>query len=130
MSHRRKITTSLTTLALFGLSLACDSHASPREVPSRTYKYVQPCIAEIGKHANYEDASRVVHWVTKFDHRNLVETELRISTAVYLRGDKEVTREYLTSCVTASLGELVEFQFAESGAAQDASGRGNADAST
>lgn len=97
----------LTVLAL--LATAAAAHAGNRgtETPIRS------CIAEVGKQANYDRASRVVHWITQLEQKNLVEMKIGIKTAVFASGSGAPVREYTSSCVTGSLGNIVKFRLQE-----------------
>ena len=110
MNERVKPIVSLTTLAALGLAITCDASAGPDRGAYRTKEQIRSCVAEIGKHANYGDASRVVHWVAKLEQRNLVEMEIKIDTTVYVDGKEKIAREYSASCVTGTMGDLVEFK--------------------
>jgi len=114
MTDRRKAFTSLTTLALLGLTMTCDAQADSGREQARTYRYVQPCIAEIGKHVDYADSTRVVHWVESLNQRNLAELEVLISTAVFGEGTDGTAREYQSLCITSSLGDVVKFRIDDS----------------
>ena len=110
MNNRIKATLSLTVLVLLGVTIATDAAASPDGIPARTTAQIQSCVSEIGKHADYADASRVIHWVATLDQRNLVEMEIRIETAVYLGSDRSASRSYASSCVTDIMGDIVRFR--------------------
>ena len=101
---------SLTALFLLGLAVTCDAAAEADGVDHYTNEGIQSCVAEIRRHADFEDASRVTHWVTRLKQRNLVELEIRIETEVLVTGDNAATREYAASCVTGTLGDLVRFR--------------------
>ena len=114
MNEVAKITISLTMLALFGFALPCNADAGSPRARHDTGEQIEACISEIGRHADYGDASRVVHWVARLNQKNLVETEIRIETSVYLNSEAPV-REYAASCVTGTMGDLVKFRFNEVG---------------
>jgi hypothetical protein len=100
---------SLSMLTLLGLSLTCDANAAQTHGKARDNRQIQACVAEIGRHANYDEASRVVHHVTTLEQRNIVEMQIGIETTVHLKGD-DTAREYRASCVTDSMGKLVKFR--------------------
>ena len=110
MFKHPKAVTSLTAIALLGLSVTCVAGADPDRYERRTQAEVRSCIAEIAKRADYEGASRVVHLVKDLRQKNLVEVELRIITSVYFEGTADETRQYETSCVVAQLGEVVDIR--------------------
>lgn len=110
MNAQIKSATSLITLALFGLAFLCDANAGSVRSKRHTSEQIQTCISEIGRNANYENASRVVHWIAALNQRNLVEMEIKIETSVSLKSDDVVAREYRTVCVTGTMGDLVDFR--------------------
>ena len=110
MNDRTKPIISLTTIALFGLAATCDANADTSQVNSRTDKQIEVCIAEIGKHANYANTSKVVHWVADLDQKTLKELQMRVSTTVYPANDSSESLEYETTCVTDVSGKLVRFR--------------------
>ena len=97
-------------LALLGLTMTCDANADSNREQRRTIKQVRSCVAEIAKHANYDDASRAFHLVERLKQKNLVELEIRIETSVYVSDGEPATRKYKTSCLVAGLGILVDFR--------------------
>lgn len=109
MNDRFKAISSVTLLFLLGLSVCPDATASSVPAKRGTSEQIQTCVAEIAKHANYDNASRVVHWVAALDQRSLVEMEIRVETSVYLNSGDGVAREYTASCVTGTMGNLVKF---------------------
>mgnify|MGYP001822494625 FL=1 len=101
---------SLGILTFVGLSFAYDANADSIRQDRHTSKRIQACIAEIGAHADYGDASRVVHWVAGLNQKTAVELELHVKTAVHGRGSDKVIREYVADCTTGTWGELIEFR--------------------
>ncbi len=95
---------SVSVLAMFGLALSCD--ASARD-GYRTKQQIRACVAAIGREADYTDASRVVHEVTRLRQRNYAELEIKIDTSVY---GAEAVREYAAFCVTDTHGDLVKLR--------------------
>jgi len=110
MNDRGKTFVSLSTLALLGITMTCDAYAGTNRSERRTMEQVRSCVSEIAKHANYNDASRAIHWVDKLTQKNLAELEIRIETTVYAADGELVSRTYRTSCVVAGLGKLVDFR--------------------
>lgn len=100
---------ALSLAALLGLSLPCNVNAAQTHGKARVNKQIQACVAEIGRHANYDHASRVVHLVETLEQKNLVEMKIGIETTVYLTGS-DTGREYRVSCVTDTMGKLVKFR--------------------
>ncbi len=110
MTRQAKSAFSLTTVFLLGLTLACDASAEGAWGQQRTDEQIQTCVAEIGKHANYSNASRVIHRVTELDQKNLIELEIRVETFVYGRDDTAAVTAYSASCTTETMGDLVNFR--------------------
>lgn len=110
MNTGLKTAMSLSIAALLGLSLTCNVNAAQTHGKARTDKQIQACVAEIGLHANYDKASRVVHRVESLEQRNLAEMTIGIETTVFLK-DEDFDREYRASCVTDTMGRLVEFRW-------------------
>jgi hypothetical protein len=108
MNTGSKTAISLSIAALLGLSLTCNVNAAQTHGKARTDKQIQACVAEIGLHADYDQASRVVHRVESLEQRNLVEMKIGIETTVFLKDDGS-EREYRASCVTDTMGNLVKF---------------------
>ena len=108
-----RIKTLSFAILVFLLSFAAVPDASAGFVPATrgTSVPIQNCVAEMGKHLDYGDASRVVHWIADMDQRNLVELVIKIQTSVYLKGDDGATRAYTASCVTGTMGDLIDFRF-------------------
>jgi len=50
------------------------------------------------------------HSITELDQRNLVEMVITIRTSVYLNGDDSAAKTYEASCVTGTMGDLVDFR--------------------
>ena len=94
--------------AMFGLALTCDASAAPLHEDRRTSDQIEACVAEIGEHADYSDAARVVHVVSKLRQRNYEELEIKVDTSVFVGGDRVET--YVASCVTETRGDLVRFR--------------------
>lgn len=110
MNIQIKSTMSLVILGIFGLTFLCDAQASSERHKRRTDEQIEACIFEVGRHANYDNATRVVHRIAAFNQRNLVELEMKIETSVTLGIDDAVARTYRSSCVTGIMGDLVEFR--------------------
>ena len=110
MNDRGKTLVSLSTLALLGLTMTCDAYAGTNRSERRTMEQVGSCVSEIAKHADYNDASRAIHWVDKLTQKNLSELEIRIETTVYDADGELVSRKYRTSCVVAGMRNLVDFR--------------------
>ena len=110
MNDRGKTLVSLSTLALLGITMTCDAYAGTNRSERRTMERVRSCVSEIAKRADYNDASRAIHWVDKLTQKNLAELEIRIETTVYAADGELVSRKYRTSCVVAGMRNLVDFR--------------------
>ena len=112
MNNRIKSITSLTIIALLGLSVVSEADADTSRFRQLTDAQIQVCVAEIGRHADYGNASRVVHEIVALEQRNLEEMEISVETSVYLQSDGDLPREYRVSCVTGTRRDLVKFNIA------------------
>ena len=110
MNNRIKTLSSATLLFLLGFAAVPDANAGFVPATRGTSVPIQTCVAEMGKHLDYGDASRVVHSITEFNQRNLVEMVITIKTSVFLHDDEAAARTYTTSCVTGTMGDLVDFR--------------------
>lgn len=108
MKTRSRSVVSLGVAAMFGIAFTCDASASPLHEDHRTSEQIRACVAEIGEHADYSRASRVVHIVSKLKQRNYEELEIRVDTSVF--GDDDSVDAYAASCVTETRGDLVRFR--------------------
>lgn len=105
---------SLAVLAGLGLTLSSDALAGSERVMERTNPHIEACVMAIGKHADYANATRVVHEVDWLNQKNLVELEIGITTSVYFDGDDEATvRTYRTACTTGNLAQVVKVRVTE-----------------
>ena len=108
MNTRSKPVFSLGVLAMFGLAFTCDVSAAPLHEDHRTSEQIRACINEISEHADYSDASRVVHVVSRLKQRNYEELEIKVDTSVF--GDGDAVDSYAASCITETRGDLVKFR--------------------
>lgn len=104
MNTRSRQIISLGAVLLSALAFGQAASANDEH---RTDTQIRTCVAAIGDHADYTDAERVVHRITRLRQRNYAELEMRIDTAVYGAGD---VREYAASCVTHTLGDIVRLR--------------------
>jgi hypothetical protein len=100
---------SLSLVALLGATLSCDAVASESRYKARAKGQIKACLTEIGRHADYTEAARVVHWVTSLEQKNPAELRIVVDTSVVLTA-ADRTREYRTSCVTDSRSGVVDFR--------------------
>jgi hypothetical protein len=74
---------------------------------------VNSCVEAVGQHANYDDATRVMHAVTDVKERT-VGYKLTIETSLYNEGSESAIREYATSCVVNGNNAPLQFSISES----------------
>jgi len=110
MNNRIKSISAATLLFLLSFAAVPDASAGFVPATRGTSVPIQNCVAEMGKHLDYGDASRVVHLIAELDQRNLVEMVITIRTSVYLNGDDSAAKTYEASCVTGTMGDLVDFR--------------------
>lgn len=73
---------------------------------------IRSCIAELGNHANYADASQVRHEVVVTKRRTLGH-KLDIQTSVFSESSDDVIRAYATKCIVYRDNKPVKFKFSE-----------------
>lgn len=110
MSISFKSLLSLSLVALLGTTLSCDATAAQSRDQARTNRQIDACLVEIGRHADYTEAAKVVHWVASLEQKNLLELRIVIDTTVLLNVTGQ-TREYRASCVIGTLDGIVDFRF-------------------
>ncbi len=91
--------------AIAPLSAAADE----ARAAERLKHEIRICMAELGKRADYDGATRVVHTVHA-EQKNIAERELRIVTAVYTVDAESAARNYASRCVTRGPVKLVKFE--------------------
>ena len=109
MINRPQILTAATaiTLLAFGGTAAASDNARIRYASE-----VNSCIAEIGDHANYDDATRVRHTVV-VTRRTRIGYVFSIDTSVFIDPDKDAIREYASYCVARGDNKPVRFTIDE-----------------
>jgi len=110
MNHQIKSALFLAIFTLAGLAAASDASASSDRDQRIESEQLQACVSEIRQHADYDDALRVVHQVSKHDQRNFWEMEIRITTSVYGKNEGNTIREYAVSCITVTTGNVLRFR--------------------
>lgn len=113
---------SLAMLAGLGLTLSSDALAESERVMARTNPHIEACVMEIGKKADYSDATRVVHEVDWLNQKNLVELEIGITTSVFYGDDEANVRTYRTACTTGNLAHVVKVRVTETKARAERQG--------
>lgn len=99
----------LTTVIAAGLVLigAAAANAGPTEVAYQ--EGVQSCIAQVGEHANYDDATRVRHTVVLVEETRL-RYKFSIGTSVFTDSNDEAARNYTAYCVVLGNGKPLQFR--------------------
>ena len=110
MKNSIKIVTSLALLFLAGTAVAGEADDGSTREARRTAAPIQTCVAEIAQNAEYDDATKVVHRVTKLYQQNLLELHIHVETAVFADDEEAATRSYSTSCLVGNMGDLVRFR--------------------
>ena len=116
MINRHKLFTAATaiTLLVFGGNAAASDNgklAYDREIKS--------CVAEVGNHANYNDATRVQHLVVKVKRQPGIGPRIgigyvfTINTSVFTDSDEIAIREYASYCVARGDDKPVKFRIDE-----------------
>jgi hypothetical protein len=109
MNNPLKSFSSLLLAMLLGPVLSCDAGATPSRDQLRSARQIEACLAEIGRHADYSNADKVVHWVASLEQKNLVELRVVVDTTVVLAATDR-TRVYRASCVTDTMGGIADFR--------------------
>lgn len=98
--------TAIVLLVFGGTATASDS------AESRYLSEIKSCIAEVGDHANYADATRVQHTVEETG-RTRLGFAFRIGTSVFNDSEDEAIRKYASYCVARGDDQLVKFSIDE-----------------
>ena len=109
MISRPQILTAATAITL----LTIGGPATAFDHDKRAYaSEVKSCVAEVGDHANYDDATRVQHIVVKVK-RTEIGYVFTIDTSVYTKSDDTAVREYASYCVARGDDKPVKFRIDE-----------------
>ena len=100
------VAAAITLLAIGGPAAASDN--GKLAYASEIYT----CVAEIGDHANYDDATRALHTVV-MTKKTLIGYVFTIDTSVYTESDDIAVREYASYCVARGDDRLVKFRIRE-----------------
>ena len=117
MNHQSKSVVFLAIFVLLGLSVVSDADASSNRSQFIEEEQLQACVSEIRQHANCDDASRVVHRISRLDQRNFWEMEIRVTTSVYGNDESSAIREHAVSCITVTTGDVLRFRINSVGGA-------------
>ncbi len=109
MINRQQILTSAAAITL--LIIGAPAAASDN-IKLAYDSEVKTCVAEVGDHANYEGATRVLHNVV-VKKRTRIGYVFTIDTSVYTKSDDTAVREYVSNCVARGDDRLVRFRIDE-----------------
>ncbi len=98
--------TAITLLTIGGPAAASDNGEL------RYDSEIKSCIAEVGEHANYSDATRVRHTVVKIKN-TFIGYVLTIDTDVFADSDEMTIRKYASYCVAKGDDKPVKFRIRE-----------------
>lgn len=110
MTKQAKLAT-FAAIAILGLSTQGNA-ATVDEV--KYEREVRSCVAEIGNHVSYDDASRVRHDVVLVKPK-LLGYVMKIDTAIYTESADEAAREYATYCVVNGNHKPLKFEISNVG---------------
>ena len=96
-------------MVAFSFSTAVQAVFLIHDAPSET---IDSCVAEIGLHADYSNAKRVLHTLKKTDRRSLAY-ELKFSTDIYGENKETLIRTYKAKCVVYGDKKPVYFRIRE-----------------
>ena len=98
---------SLTAVPVFAAPVTANKHEQ-----AQLDLEIKSCIAELGNHANYADASEVRHEVVVTKRRTLGH-KLNIQTSVFSDSSDNAIRAYATGCVVYRDNKPVRFDYSE-----------------
>lgn len=107
--RKRLMSIGLTAASLF--VLAGQAAASDNDKIAYDSE-IKSCVAEVGHHANYDDATRVRHTVIK-RKRTRIGYVFTIDTSVFANSDDVAIREYASYCVASGSDQPVKFDINE-----------------
>jgi len=110
MNHRSKLlilAVAVATTPVFAAPLAGTAFEQ-----AQIEMEIQSCLAEVGSHADYEGATRVLHEVTVSPRRSLGH-RLDIRTSIYAGNGEDVIRAYTTRCLAYRDNSPAKFRISE-----------------
>ena len=113
MNFRLKPIVPLSLATLMGFAVTCGANAAQSHGKSQMNRQIQTCVSEIGRFSDYAPGSRVMHWVVSFDQLSLAEVRIGIETRVTSESSSS-NQNYKTSCVTDTMGKLIDFRIVPS----------------
>ncbi len=118
MSIVRSIQSATAVAALIALAAPGVVESAGKTANRSMETEIQICVSEVGKNANYEHATRVVHMIMAAKQKNLAEQQFTIDTMVFTDNKDAIAREYRTRCVTRGALKLVDFEISQTDQAQ------------
>jgi trehalose-6-phosphate synthase len=115
MKTIRRFNTAAAVITLITIAVPATGVSASALETRRMETEIQACVAEVGKHADYSGAKRVVHMIMDAKQKNLAQQQFTIDTAVFTAGtdnDSLPAREYRSTCVTQGALKLVDFEIA------------------
>ncbi len=109
MINRKQILTTAAAITL--LTIGAPAAASDNGKLAYDSE-VKSCVAEVGNHANYNDATRVRHTVVKIKN-TFIGYVLTIDTEVFANSDEIAIREYASYCIAEGDDKPVKFRIRE-----------------
>ena len=101
------------SLAIAGLIVSSSAFALPGLSGQAPESSIKQCVAEIGEHANYDNAVRVRHVVDSEHRRGGRGHMITIDTTVFGVDGSEVIREYATVCAVSNSSVTKHFKIKE-----------------
>jgi len=111
MKHSKTIGTSILSAA--ALIVMAGSASAAQGSWSEIQTEINSCVAAVGEHANYTDATRVRHAVVDVKERT-VGYKLSIETSIFNDSGETAIREYATSCIVNGNNAPMKFSINES----------------
>ncbi len=109
MINRQQILTTAAAITL--LTIGAPAAASDNDKLAYDSE-VKSCVAEVGNHANYNDATRVRHTVVKIKN-TFIGYVLAIDTDVFANSDEIAIRKYASYCIAEGDDKPVKFRIRE-----------------
>ena len=109
MINRQQILTTAAAITL--LTIGAPAAASDNGKLAYDSE-VNSCVAEVGNHANYNDATRVRHTVVKIEN-TFIGYVLTIDTDVFANSDEIAIREYASYCIAKGDDKPLKFRIRE-----------------
>ena len=110
MNHKKL--TGKSILGIAAVLLLAGQASAKEQAWTEIDAEILNCVAAVGQHANYDDATRVRHAVIDVKERT-VGYKLTIETSLYNESGETAIREYATSCVVNGNNAPLQFDINE-----------------